>query len=220
MNPHDDERDPDLETVQRAHARLPHEVPSVSVDAAIRAAAERELPRQRARRWRAWGTAAGAAACIALAVILLPKLLINVPAPAREMSETGLVVKVRSDDKPAPAADAVSRETRRQAAREAPAQLREEYTEGRGEPASPVAPALEAAPQARSPSRSTNDPRLVAARAALADADEATWREQILFLRARGDDALAAGLLEKFRERFDKPEKYSLDDLAADDTHE
>lgn len=202
-------RDDEFERLRAHYARLEKQAPGANVDDAIRAAARRATTRV---RLRVWGAALASAACVGLAVVLVPALLIESPAPGMQDREGKLLITVKRES-----AEREAAESRRNAMRE---------------PMPMAAPALAAPepprPQARQ--RMADDAGmggfaaeqgnraavLEALRAELENATEATWRSRLLALRAAGQEPLANTLLADFRERFGRPADFTFDDLAAE----
>jgi len=90
MSTHDDpQHDADLARLRGEHASLSRQEPGPELDAAIRAAAERHT---RQRNWPVWSAAAGLAACVGLAVVLVPVLLIEAPRNAAQLHTTETVL--------------------------------------------------------------------------------------------------------------------------------
>lgn len=251
----DNESERDIDALRASYSALPKAAPDEAVDARIRAAARR----RRRLLSPVWLGAIGAAACVGLAVVLVPALLVQAPhermrAPAAELvilqSERPPTEKTaREEDSaaravapmmaPPPSAalaidqalnqsDAASlareSETARAKAREQRRELRmaPEASAGFADSQAQEDSQLERVQVTGSRVRSAD---LEAAakveflnevRARLADADAAAWREQILALRSGEDDRLAQALLADFRIRFDRPETFTLDDLAQE----
>lgn len=187
----------ELDALKRDYARLPKHEPGAHVDAAIRAAAREPVSR---RRLRVWSGALAAAACIGLAVVLVPALLVQAPVPTLEQRRSDLVIHVARDE--------LERKEEESAARKA-----------RERTAMPMI-AAPAPPASRGPveAAAASVPGLAALRAELAEADEVTWRRRILELHASGQEPLAAALLDDFRTRFERPDSFTLDDLAQEET--
>lgn len=100
--PDDKELERDLDRLRPGYSRLPQHGPDDAVDAAIRAAAQRAMPR---RRLRTWSAAFATAACIGLAVVLIPAVLIETPAPGNRDTGGELLLRVQrpAAEPPAPA---------------------------------------------------------------------------------------------------------------------
>ena len=202
--------DREFDALKRDYARLPKHEPGETIDAAIRAAARRNAPR---RRLRVWSAALASAACIGLAVVLVPALRVETHAPedgGAQQRQAELMIRVARD------------ESERRAVEESATQKARE----RAMPmiAAPAPPASRAPTDSRAenyaPPAAGVVPGLDALRAELADADEATWRRRILELRASDRESLAAALLDDFRTRFDRPASFTLDDLAREDAED
>lgn len=204
-------RDHEFERLRAHYARLDRHEPGADVDAAIHAAARRAT---KAPRLRVWSAALASAACIGLAVVLVPALLIESPAPDLQMREGELLIAVKRESAEREAAESrrdVMREQARQEPMAAPALAAPEppRPQARQRTADDAGLAALAAP-------GTRDPRLETLRTELENATEATWRSRLLELRAAGREPLAVALLADFRERFDRPADFTLDDLAAE----
>lgn len=236
MSEHDDKQlNDELASLRKQYSSLPRETPDEALDASIRAAADREV---RHHYRPAWAAAAGLAACVALAVILVPALLVEAPYDAAQKSTTDLVLVAERQ-----ADEAEVRQKRREtmAMREAPAAappMPQAAVEGKGEVSlaheewlareevAPAQPAGEshalladnakslsqrAPARARAAAPVTTDIEML--RAELAEANEAAWRKQLLALREQGKEELAQQLLEDYRVRFERADTFTLDDL-------
>lgn len=210
MNSPDGRDEPELERLRAHYAKLPADEPGVLVDNAIRAAARQRVAR---RRLRVWSVAASLAACIGLAAVLVPALMLKVPRSA-VVDETELVVVAREKSEGARVdRQAVAERRREVAARQMQSPPPQPSFAETAKPRAP-APLPGAAMDAR--------PDIETLRRELADADRAAWRKRILALDVAGEDALASALLADFRERFDKPPGFTLEDLrkSAGETDE
>lgn len=194
----DNSIDADLDAIRRAHTGLEKEQPGETVDATIRRAAR--APRQISRRWTA-GIAT--AASIALAVIILPQLLMQSQEVRQDTQGTARPAP-ETMAPPAVPVSAVEPEKRARILARAEDQARR-------------AESAERAARESLAMQAPAEDRLGRLRAELADADEQAWRTRLLALHADGDTETAQSLLEDFKERFDRPEAWSLEDLAAED---
>lgn len=234
MSGHDDKQlNEELASLREQYSSLSRQSPDDALDASIRAAADREVRRHYKP---AWAAAAGLAACIALAVVLVPTLLIETPREAVQTSNADLVLIA---ERHADEAEVRQKQRESMAMREAPAAappMPQAAIEGKGEVSlaheewlareevAPAKPAQENEPgladgakafSQRAPARAqAAAPATVdVLRAELADADEPAWRKQLLTLREQGNEDIAKLLLADYCARFDKPDTFTLDDL-------
>lgn len=232
MSGHDDKQlNEEIASLRAQYSSLSHEAPDESVDAGIRAAAGREVRRHYTTRWAA---ATGIAACIALAVILVPTLLIETSRQSVQTSNADLVLiaERRADE-----AEVRQKQRESMAMRVAPAAappMPQAAVEGKGEVSlaheewlareevAPAQPAAESqgtladttkAMSPRAHAQTIAPATIDVVRAELANADEAAWRKKLLALREQGNGGVAEQLLADYRGRFDKPETFTLDDL-------
>lgn len=92
MSTHDDrQHEKDIAALRRDYASLSRNEPRLEIDTAIRAAAKRNM---RQRHLPAWGAAAGLAACVGLAVVLVPALLVEAPREVAQTRSTELVLQL------------------------------------------------------------------------------------------------------------------------------
>lgn len=234
MSEHDDKQlNEELASLRTHYSSLSQEAPESAVDASIRAAADRQVRRHYKP---AWVAAAGLAACVALAVILVPTLLIETPREAAPTSNADLVLiaKRHADE-----ADVQRKQGEAIAMRATPATpppAPQAAIEGKGEislaheewlareevaPAKPEIDTLRADNAKLLAQRAPAGARTAAPvatevdvlRAELANADEPTWRKKLLALREQGNEELAQQLLVDYRARFKQPDTFTLTDL-------
>lgn len=238
-NPRDEQYEPELERLRARYAQLPAEEPDVLVDEAIRAAARQRSAR---RRTRSWSVVAGLVATVGLAAVIVPALLLEAPPPALDREATLQTVaeeasqrERRSAERRVDAERSAAQLAGPGAAPEAAAPPPAAKSDAREEtaddttgnmPFAPARPAAAREPEAEPPSGSSElervrvtgsrITRLDVERAELGGQDEAAWRRRILELHDAGDVALAGMLLTEFRERFERDDDFTLDDLRQE----
>lgn len=237
----DNDGERELAQLRASYARIPRAEPGDAADAAIRHAARRHDAQRRLRRWSG---AAAVAACAGLAVVLVPTLLIETPAPPdRDVlavvvlqseppqpgrvapeERAGMELRVSPAPMAAPSATVDEDERALFAGDDAPTSSTSAIPDpGNPSPAAkPVygdepAPAPVTGARTDAASAEAIAREAAALRTELENADARAWRERLLALRAAGREALALMLLEDFRRRFQRPDSFTLDDLAAED---
>lgn len=232
MSEHDDRQlNEELASLRAQYSSLSRQAPDDATDASIRASADREV---RHHYRPAWAAAAGLAACIALAVILVPTLLIEAPRETPQTSNADLVLVAERHAEEAEVREKQRESMAMRAAPATPPPTPQTAIEGKGEmslaheewlaheevaPAKPEIDTMLAdnakvlSQRAPSRTRAAVPAAIDVLRAKLANADEATWRKQLLALRAQGNEEVAEELLVDYRVRFNQSDTFTLADL-------